>query len=491
MMKELHTHDRGVKVSDEVEGPGSDGRPMAVADALQALDTALAHLVAVVEAGGLEDYDSPGLVGFLQSFEALRNRLSLIDHRAVSEGELRGLPDALGQPSMRQVLVQLVRVSPAEASRRLAAAEACSERISEDGEVLAPARPELAAAQRSGAVSPEQVHIITNALAKVDRTGFDAADVTAGEELLVDHAQTFGSKDLRRLADQTVDAIDPDGTVPDEQLCADRRELRLRRGRDGMYVGEFRLTSALGAKLTALLEPLARPRLDSLVREDGSTVAVVDKRSFVQRNHDALEEICDRVLRAGDVAGVGGTPATVIITIDMDDLLQRTGHGTSSDGTLMSAAQVLELANAADVIPTVMNRSGAVLDAGRSRRIASNAQTLALIARDGGCSFPACDRSPEWCERHHIIDWLSGGSTDLANLTLLCRHHHHNFASRGWTCALNADGLPVWRPPPWLDHQRRPLMNSRIAGQVAHRDDQRRRREEPLTVAQSAGEPGT
>ena len=270
----------------------------------------------------------------------------------------------------------------------------------------------------------------------------------------------------------------------------------MRRGRDGMYVGELRLTSALGAKLTALLEPLARPRLDSLVREDGSTVAVVDERSFVQRNHDALEEICDRVLRAGDVVGVGGTPATVIITIDMDDLLQRTGYGTSSDGSLITTADVLELADAAEVIPTVMNRSGAVLDAGRSRRIASKAQTLALIARDGGCSFPACDRSPEWCERHHIVDWLSGGSTDLANLTLLCRHHHHHFAGRGWTCALNAEGLPVWRPPPWLDPHRTPVLNSRIAARISHRDEQRRRRNATTAVSQStsspaAGEPGT
>ncbi|HEX8487420.1 MAG TPA: DUF222 domain-containing protein [Propionibacteriaceae bacterium] len=466
-------------VSDEVVTPQKGARASAVDDALEVLSASLAQLVALLEDGGLEHYDAAGLVGFLQSFESLRNRLSLVDHRAVAEGELRGLAEALGQPSMRQVLVQLVRVSPAEASRRLLAAQVCAERVSEDGEVLAPVRPELAAAQRAGTVSAEQVHIISTSLAKVDRSGFDSADVTAGEQLLVEYAETFGTKDLRRLSDQTVEAIDPDGTVPDEELCADRRELRLRRGRDGMYVGEFRLTSALGAKLTALLEPLARPRLDSQVREDGSRLTVADERSFTQRNHDALEEICDRVLRAGDVVGMGGTPATVIITIDMDDLLQRTGYGTSSDGSLMSAAQVLELANAADVIPTVMARSGAVLDAGRTRRIASNAQTLALIARDGGCSFPACDRSPGWCERHHIVDWLSGGSTDLANLTLLCRHHHHNFASRGWTCALNADELPVWSPPPWLDQQRTPMMNGRIAARIAHRDEQRRRRPEP------------
>jgi hypothetical protein len=34
------------------------------------------------------------------------------------------------------------------------------------------------------------------------------------------------------------------------------------------------------------------------------------------------------------------------------------------------------------------------------------------------------------------------GRTDLNNLTLLCRYRHHNFASKGWDCQLNPDGIP-------------------------------------------------
>jgi hypothetical protein len=45
----------------------------------------------------------------------------------------------------------------------------------------------------------------------------------------------------------------------------------------------------------------------------------------------------------------------------------------------------------------VKTTKGAVLDLYRTRRIASPAQTLALIARDGGCSFPGCDVAPQWC----------------------------------------------------------------------------------------------
>ena len=102
---------------------------------------------------------------------------------------------------------------------------------------------------------------------------------------------------------------------------------------------------------------------------------------------------------------------------------------------------------------------------GRSRRVATPTQTLALIARDAGCSFPACDHPPEWCERHHIIEWIDGGLTNLDNLTLLCRYHHHNFASRGWTCTLNTDGLPEWTPPWWVDREQKPMINTRIIAQ--------------------------
>ncbi len=441
--------------------------------ALDQLSTALDHLVKVVEDGGLDYYDNSQLVGFMQSFERFRNRQSLVDHRIVVDGDRRGLPDALTQPSMRRVLVHLLRLSPGEASSRVNAAEACAERTSMLGEVLPPTRPELAAAQREGVVSPEQVQIIERALSKVDRVGFDPVDIATGERLLTNFAATFGTKDLKALADQTVDAINPDGTLPDEKLNADRRQLSLRPCRDGMYAGEFRLTGSAGAKLASLLQPLAKPRLDYVGGAEGELKPDADERTFSQRMHDALEEVCDRVLGAGDVQGSGGTPATVIVTITLEDLLDRLGYGTTSDGTLIPTGEVIRMANQAEVVPAFVRRTGEVLELGRSRRIASNAQTHALIVRDRGCSFPGCDRAPEWCERHHIVEWVDGGKTDLDNLTLLCRYHHHNFASRGWTCRLNTDGIPEWRPPRWLDRDQKPLINSRIAAHLAARAPRR------------------
>ncbi len=429
--------------------------------ALDAWSTAQDQLVELVEDGGLDDLDDLGFVAFLQRFEQVRHRSALVDHRAVRDAEARRLPETLTQPSVAGVLSWALRLSRGEAARRVRAAAALGERVSTTGEPLAPVRPALAAVQREGLVGPEQVDVCVRALASVDHRGFDPADLDLGDELLARYATTFGPKELRGLAQQVVDRIDPDGTRPQEELNTDRRHLAFRQTRDGMYAVEGRLTGPVGAKLRAVLGPLAKPRLETITLDDGRVVEQPDARHHGQRTHDALEEVCDRLLRSGTLPDTGGIPATVIVTIDESDLAAQQKWGVTSDATTLSAATVRDLADEADVYPTVVTPTGVVLRMGRRRRLATPGQTVALVARDGGCSFPGCDRPPEWCERHHVVAWADGGRTDLDNLTLLCAYHHHQFAGRGWTCRM-VDGLPAWVPPRWVDPDQRPLLNSRI-----------------------------
>jgi HNH endonuclease len=98
------------------------------------------------------------------------------------------------------------------------------------------------------------------------------------------------------------------------------------------------------------------------------------------------------------------------------------------------------------------------LDVGRSSRVISPAQRSALAVRDGGCVFPNCDRPLAWCEGHHLVPWLDGGPTDLANLALLCRQHHRTVHEGGWQLTRGPDGRftatpPHRRPPPHRRHR--------------------------------------
>src|SRR5688500_7567412 len=183
----------------------------------------------------------------------------------------------------------------------------------------------------------------------------------------------------------------------------------------------------------------------------GGWIEEPDDRHHGQRMHDALEDVCDRLLRSDTIPDSGGSPATVIITIDVEDLLNGTGYGLTSDGTLIRTDQVRGMADQPEVFYAFLDRHGVPLNLGRARRIATRGQSAALAARDIGCSFPGCGTGPEWSERHHVVPWIEGGETNLNNLTLLCRYHHHNFHSRGWTCRINDDGLPEWTPPRWVD----------------------------------------
>ena len=80
------------------------------------------------------------------------------------------------------------------------------------------------------------------------------------------------------------------------------------------------------------------------------------------------------------------------------------------------------------------------LDLGRTSRVVQPGQRLALAVRDGGCGFPDCDRPLAWCEAHHLVHWLDGGPTDLANLALVCRAHHRMVHEQGWQLTRGPDG---------------------------------------------------
>jgi hypothetical protein len=108
---------------------------------------------------------------------------------------------------------------------------------------------------------------------------------------------------------------------------------------------------------------------------------------YGQRLHDALDEACGRLLKSGDQPSVGGTPASVVVTITLAELLAKAGLAETTEGSQLSSDQLLRIADEAEIWPTIIDRDGVPPALGRSQRLASRGQTMALIARDAGCSF--------------------------------------------------------------------------------------------------------
>lgn len=440
--------------------------------ALGLLAEGLNQLMAIGDRGDLCALGPARLIDVAQRFEAHRNRLQAVDVLMVEAAGEERIDSYTCSRSLAVALSTALRISRATAKARVARANQLMPQNAFSMGVGTAELPKLAEAVRAGEVTPDQVQVIGVAM-KSFRTNpqLSAEESGQAESILVEQAAGLGPDDLRTVAAKLDEVLLPDGALPRDSVAGARRGLVLGPERkDGTHSISGSLTRSAYARLSAVLGPLAAPRPDN--DQIGR-----DERSSVQRMHDALEDAASRLLDSSGLPRSGGTPATVHITIDLDSLLEaikelqedREGGpviaeraaGITSFGNRLSFTEIIRIAEQAKIIPVYTSATQGIVAYGSVRRCASEGQTQALIARDGGCSFPGCDAPPEWCERHHIIPWHLGGRTDLDNLTLVCGFHHREFDKRGWRVVMH-QGIPIWIPPAWINPEQTPQRNARI-----------------------------
>jgi len=455
--------DGSIPLAEQVEG------------AFAKLEEGWEALMSVVDRGDLMALGPKALIEFAQRFEAHRTRLAAIDSGIAEAAVEERLAEHTRARSTAGALSEVLRISHAEAKVRLARAGQILPRGGFSTGALDAELPLLAEAVRNGAVSTDQIRVIGVAMTHLRcNPAITPAETAMAERTLIENAAALGPDDLRRVGAKIYDVLVPDGSLPDDRLAEARRGLSISPPlRDGTHQIGGHITGELRALLHATLSRLAAPRpaADSLGP---------DPRTAPQRLHDALLDACRLLLRTERLPAGGGTPATVHLTIDLDELRAQIGHArrvrgselfnhatgrvaaaTTALGDRLTLEQTLRLASEADIIPTYLTATGGIIAYGRTRRIATRNQTNALIARDAGCSFPSCNAPPEWCERHHVVPWSRGGTTDLDNLTLVCGYHHREFERRGWQVHID-DGVPVWVPPARIYPARTPLTNARV-----------------------------
>ncbi len=131
---------------------------------------------------------------------------------------------------------------------------------------------------------------------------------------------------------------------------------------------------------------------------------------------------------------------------DLDTISGRLNNGRLANGTPIPTDEIVRLACEADIVPALFNTKGEPLWLGRSSRLATPAQRIAVIARDQGCI--ACGADPEWCQVHHIDWWTRGGPTDIDRLCLLCSQHHRLVHEGGAEVVTTDTGFGLQRPQP-------------------------------------------
>ena len=271
------------------------------------------------------------------------------------------------------------------------------------------------------------------------RLGFDHARVLADhadsphrDNLLDQQAEIVGwavALDAEAFRDRMTDwACDLDeardkGLSPVE---GQRRRRKLTRSRT--KAGLRRTVLELDEESDAAFYGALRDAAAEMQRADRKAKLPLDRqRSFRQVLADAAVEVARRS-RGADVVTKHRARPVILALTEMSmlwDQLRVRGWCQLDDGTRLTANQVRRLACEADILPMVLDDHGVALDVGRTVRLATYRQRLALRAMHPTCAAESCDVDFDWCEVHHLRPWDKGGPTNLDNLVPLCTYHHH------------------------------------------------------------------
>ncbi len=402
-----------------------------------------------------------------------------------------------------------LRISIAEAKRRLALAAEVLPRTGLAGLPRPAARPEVAAAVADGTIASHAASIITMSLDRVRQTAPPEA-IAGMEHALTETAVENDPDFLARIARHWTEALDQDGAEPSEELLRQLQGAFVRKQRHGLHHLEIFATTDQYEHLLTVMNVATNPRVGNAEApavgagqpSDGADGIVTDRldlRSRPQRLLDGLVGACKAALAAGTLSSAGGLRPQIMATIDYRDLFERLGtagpegeacgaegeawgaedstgaaRGTGTASGTRSAASFLftgpvtastirKIACDADILPVVLGGEGRILDIGRASRVFPPHIRKALTARDQGCAFPRCTIPAPWCEAHHITYWSRGGRTGTENGTLLCSHHHHVIHKEQWTIQMRS-GVPWFIPPPHLDPRQQPQRNHYFSG---------------------------
>ena len=398
---------------------------------------------------------TPERMRALERLERAARRLRAPGHGLINQLGAEAGEEELGG-TLRCALADRLRITKAEAGRRIADAEDLGERRALTGEPLAPLLSHTAAAQRDGLIGDGHVREIRKFFAHLPAE-VDLGTREAAEVVLASKAAEYRPDELAQQAQQIMDWLNPDGEFSDEERARKRGITLGNREFDGMSRINGLVTPELRAAIEAMLAKLAapgacnpddeRPVVDEVPDEDAVRR---DHRSAAQRNHDGLLAGIRGLIASGKLGQHNGLPVSIVVTTTLKDLEAASGKARTGGGTLVPMSDVIRWASAAHHYLAIFN-DGKPLALYHTKRLASPAQRIMLYAKDRGCTKPGCDVPAYHSQVHHVkagqpptaptstnSPWPADPTTDSSK--------------KRWTTRKNAKGETEWIPPPHLDH---------------------------------------
>lgn len=425
--------------------------PAGLAAALDALDAA----VVTIGELGVDNLEPVVRLRALERLETARRRQVAVGHAMIAGIAGEDPADIGGQAY--KVIADWLRISYAEARRRIRDAGQLSARITLTGQELPPELPATAKAWSDGMLDGQHLRVIQTFIRDLpEATPVDKVD--SAERFLAQQALTLRPDQLEKAAQRCALLINPDGKFSDIDRARKRGFTWCGQQSDGMSIGKLIASPELRANIDAWLARFAAPGMcnpddqapcvDGEPSEDATNN---DARTPAQRRHDALNALVRGQLGDPKLGQHNGLPVTVVVSTTLQELTSGTGRAVTGGGTLLPMRDVIRMASHANHYLAVFDdHQSRPLYLGRTRRLASPDQRVVLYAKDRGCTHPGCDVPGYWCEVHHVDEWAAGGSTDIDNLTFVCKPEH-KLIEKGWQTRKRPDGRTEWIPPPHLD----------------------------------------
>ncbi len=428
---------------------GSSSREEIV-EVFNALDADLDRLCEL----SFDVFTTPERLRALERLEGTARRLRAPEHALINQLDAQAGDEELGG-TLRSALADRLRITKAEAGRRIDEAADLGERRALTGESLAPELKATATAQREGLIGDGHVRVIRSFFAHLPAE-VDLLTREAAEADLARRASEYRPDELAKYAQRIMDWLNPDGEFSDQERARKRGITLGKEEFDGMSRISGLATPELRAAIEAMLAKLAAPGacnpedetpvVDATPDEDAVRR---DSRSEAQRNHDGFLAGLRGLFASGDLGQHNGLPVSIVVTTTLRELEAAAGKGLTGGGTLVPMSDVIRWASHAHHYLAIFD-NGRPLALYHTKRLASPAQRIMLYAKDRGCTKPGCDAPAYHSQVHHVRGWAATRRTEINDLALACGPDNR-LAEKGWTTRTNARGETEWIPPPHLD----------------------------------------
>jgi hypothetical protein len=341
----------------------------------------------------LDGMPASSLADGVRQLSALKAQVVARRAQYVAQAERRGVARQQGYSSTTAWLMA-VSGDPGSVCRSQVAVAAALQEM-----------PETQQAFAAGTVSESRVRLLAQAQALAPE------QFARDEALLVAQAATAPSKQLPQVLAEWRLRTDPQGAEADADRLHQQRAMHISRAWSGMVHLNGDLDPEGGLIVLAAIRALSEP----------PALDPADERTPAQCRADALVEICRRHEQgAGD--GSRRRPQ-VLVTVPLSTLRAGTGVVHTEAGPV-GARAARRLTCDATISRVVLDSESVPVELGRATRVVPRPLRRLLEERDRGCTHPGCDMPARFCDAHHLKHWADGGTTEPANLRLLCSRHH-------------------------------------------------------------------